>query len=150
MKFPRPEPSTVALFERLIPVDPQVERRTLFGQPTAFAGGRMFLGVFGAALFVRTEPSRRESAPADRGVLPFEPMPGRAMSEYVVLPEAIRGDEAHAAQWVARALAAALRAGPRAPKRPPRSIARTGASAPAARRSSERSPREARPGRRTP
>lgn len=81
----------------------------MFGNPAAFSDGYMFFGVFGDDLFVRVAPEAMERALAVPGVRPFEPMPGRAMSGYVVLPSGILQDARETARWIEAALAACRR-----------------------------------------
>jgi TfoX/Sxy family transcriptional regulator of competence genes len=46
----------------------------------------------------------RADAQATVGALPFEPMPGRAMKEYVVMPEAVWNDPDALEQWLLRSI----------------------------------------------
>lgn len=119
-KLPRADPAAVARFERLCPEDPSVVRRKMFGQAAAFAQGQMFLGVFGAEVFVRLAEPDRPAALALPGARPFAPMAGRPMREYVVLPPAILDDPARGAEWVRRALDYARSLGPKRPPQPRR------------------------------
>jgi TfoX/Sxy family transcriptional regulator of competence genes len=67
--------------------------RPMFGCPAWFADDRMFAGVYGDDLFVRTSPADREDLLARYpGSRAFEPMPGRRMKDYLVLPEEARAD----------------------------------------------------------
>src|SRR5437764_1276343 len=59
-------------------------------------------GLFGDGLFVRLPPEARAELLACEGAGPFEPMPGRRMGEYVVLPAAWRGEPEAARGWVLR------------------------------------------------
>jgi hypothetical protein len=50
----------------------------------------MFVGVHGDKLFLRmSDEDMEEPFKAYDGVKPFEPMPGRAMKGYVVLPKSL-------------------------------------------------------------
>jgi TfoX/Sxy family transcriptional regulator of competence genes len=67
----------------------------MFGGPAYFVNGNMFAGVLGEQLMVRLDADdRAELLDADPGAVPFEPMPGRPMREYVTLPESIWGGRA--------------------------------------------------------
>ena len=90
-------PELVARFEELLPVVADADRKLVFGSPTCLVGGNMFFGVHSTGLFVKLPPSAAEELLASGGV-PFEPMPGRAMGGFYVLPESISGQE----QWVRR------------------------------------------------
>jgi TfoX/Sxy family transcriptional regulator of competence genes len=104
MSFEKPPPSLVSLFEARI-AGTSAERRSMFGQPCAFAGGNMCAGLFGGSLFVRLGEADRAALLALRGAKPFEPMPGRTMREYVVVPRAMHADAAALDRWIAKAVA---------------------------------------------
>jgi len=114
MKFPTADPTAVARFERLVPRASGVEVRPMFGHPAAFVTGRLFLGVFGDSVFVRLSEQDRPAGLRLRGARPFEPMPGRPMREYVVLPPDVAEDRAIAGPWVDRALRYVRGLGPKA------------------------------------
>ena len=104
MRFePSPEALT-SLFERVVPTDPDVRRRKMFGWPAAFVGGNMFASLHREAFVLRLPREEMEEVHA-LGGRAFEPMPGRPMKGYVVVPDAILADEAAIAAWVGRALA---------------------------------------------
>jgi TfoX/Sxy family transcriptional regulator of competence genes len=94
----------VDLFEAALPDDPRVERRPMFGYPAAFTGGNLFASLFEERLVVRLDDEHRESLRALPGAKPFEPMPGRPMKEYTLVPPAMHGRPVDLAKWVARAL----------------------------------------------
>jgi TfoX/Sxy family transcriptional regulator of competence genes len=104
-KIPSAHPSTVATFERLVPTRPNVAVKKVFGQPAAFVNGNMFMGVFGSQVFIRLSEEEGRSALERPGIRAFEPMAGRPMRGYVVLPEAILRSPSAAQDWVARSLA---------------------------------------------
>jgi TfoX/Sxy family transcriptional regulator of competence genes len=63
----------------------------------------MFMGLYGPDVFVRLPDDDREELSALGGT-PFEPMAGRPMKEYVVLPEAWRGEPDRVREWAGRSL----------------------------------------------
>ena len=67
------------------------EMRLTFGCPSYFtAGANLFCGVFENNLFLRlSEPDREEFLQAFPGAATFEPVKGKPMREYVVLPEEV-------------------------------------------------------------
>jgi TfoX/Sxy family transcriptional regulator of competence genes len=97
-------PRLVALFERAVPRAPDVERRQMFGYPAAFANGNLFAGLHQEDFILRLGAADRERAVAEFGVRAFEPMPGRRMREYVVLPASLLGRPRALGAWLARAL----------------------------------------------
>ncbi|MCI4320548.1 MAG: TfoX/Sxy family protein [Thermoplasmata archaeon] len=103
MKMPKAGGDAVAAFRVLLKEVPEAVERPVFGQPAAFVRGNMFLGVFGTSVFVRLSEADRALAHKELGARPLEPMPGRPMREYVVLPEKVLVDLPLAASWTARA-----------------------------------------------
>jgi len=131
MRFEKPSPRMVALFDGLIEGRPLL-RRPMFGMPCAFAGGQMCVGLFGDWLFVRLPEPYREALAAEGG-RPFEPFPGRVMREYMVFPEALLGDRRALGAWLDRSQAYAASLPPRATRRKaaPRAAPRKAAAKPA-------------------
>ena len=76
----------------------------MLGQPAAFVGGHLTTGLFGGQRTVRLPESQRPQLLGDGG-RPFEPMPGRPMKEYVVLPDTLVDDPGTRAAWIDRAVA---------------------------------------------
>jgi TfoX/Sxy family transcriptional regulator of competence genes len=97
MRFEKPPPQLVAIFDRAL-ARSGGDRRQMFGYPCGFENDQMYCGVFGSTLFVRLDEPTREDF-LKRGAKPFEPLPGRRMKEYVVLPAAVVEDEAVLVGW---------------------------------------------------
>jgi TfoX/Sxy family transcriptional regulator of competence genes len=103
MPMPKPSDQAKAAFQRIVPPDPAVTTRPMFGNLAAFVNGNMFCGLFGEDLFVRL--SEDDNAKLRRqGGKPFEPMPGRAMSGYVIVPAGWKLKPASAQPWIETAL----------------------------------------------
>ncbi len=103
-RMPRPTEEAKAAFQALLPNDPRVTIRPMFGNVAAFANGNMFAGLFGKDLFVRLPAEQRARVIGDGGA-EFEPMPGRPMKDYVTLPSSWRREGKSARSWVSRSLA---------------------------------------------
>ena len=85
MKMPKPSEQAKAAFTKLVPADPAITLKPMFGNLAAFVNGNMFAGLFGEDLFARLPDA--EAQPIMRsGGRPFEPMAGHAMSGYVMVP----------------------------------------------------------------
>jgi TfoX/Sxy family transcriptional regulator of competence genes len=64
------------------------EKRLMFGYPAYFINSNMFVGLFQDQLFVRLSEQHVEELRAAHHVLSnLEPMPGRPMKDYYVLPK---------------------------------------------------------------
>lgn len=113
--IPKADPEAKAFFESVVPDHPAVTVRPMFGNVSAFVNGNMFMGVFGSDLFLRLPEVDREAI-TEEGGGPFEPMPGRPMRDYVMLPAAWRDDPDRLRDWVARSLDHAEELPPKEPK----------------------------------
>jgi TfoX/Sxy family transcriptional regulator of competence genes len=89
----------------------------MFGHPCAFLNGHMFTGLFGDDWFVRLGLEDRATLLDLPGAAPFEPMPGRPMSGYAVVPRDLTGDPEAARPWVERAATFAASLPPKAAKK---------------------------------
>ena len=76
----------------------------MFGYPAAFVGGNMATGLFADTWVVRLPDDQIEAAKA-AGAGGFEPMPGKAMKSFVVIPAGDVADDAALRAWVERGLA---------------------------------------------
>jgi len=106
----------VELFDVSVPDRPGVTRRKMFGYPAAFVNGNMFAGLFEDNCIARLPPQVRAELDAEHGVRDFEPIPGRPMRAYAVLPEAVLEDEADLARLLALACSHAAMLPPKVPK----------------------------------
>src|SRR5437870_12150661 len=76
----------------------------MFGNISAFVNGNMFARLFGNDLFARLPEESRKELLEKEGALLLEPMKGRPMKEYVVIPKAWRKQHETARTWVIRSL----------------------------------------------
>ena len=104
--FDKSPPQLVERFGAVLDRYPEAERRKMFGYPAAFVGGNMATGLFRDTWVVRLSADEIEPAMAG-GATAFEPMPGKPMKAFVVIPAADVADDAAIADWVERGLALA-------------------------------------------
>jgi TfoX/Sxy family transcriptional regulator of competence genes len=102
--LPKPTEEAKAAFAELVPAEPAVTLKPMFGNLSAFVNGNMFAGLFGEDLFVRL-PEPEIAAVKEQGGRDFEPMAGHAMRGYVVVPSTWRTRPAPALILVKRSLA---------------------------------------------
>jgi TfoX/Sxy family transcriptional regulator of competence genes len=102
--MPKPSEHAKAAFSKLVPDEPTVTMRPMFGNLAAFVNGNMFSGLFGEDLFVRL-PDDQTAPIRKQGGRDFEPMPGRAMKGYVMVPANWSTKPAATKGWIAAALA---------------------------------------------
>jgi len=103
-KMPRASKQSEALLRSLMPESKDVTLRPMFGNLSAFVSGNMFMGVFGDDFLVRLPESDRAELLKVEGSAIFEPMKGRQMKEYVVVPRSWTRDPAKIRPWVTRSL----------------------------------------------
>ena len=103
MKMPKPSEKAKAAFTSLVPGDPSITLKPMFGNLAAFVNGNMATGLFGEDLFVRLPDDEAAHVKRDGG-RPFEPVPGHAMSGYVMVPATWQKNPDSVRAWVNRAL----------------------------------------------
>jgi len=114
----KPNERLVRLLDEIVATlefDAPVEYRPMFGCPAYFTGGNLFAGVWQQTMMLRLSEDERAEVTAAGG-RPFEPMPGRAMKEYVALPPDMMADRDVARLWVRKAAAYAASLPPKEKK----------------------------------
>lgn len=96
MLMPKPTDADKERFRALVPEDPRVEIRPMFGQLAAFVNGNMFFGLYGSTLGVKVAPDQLALIRAAGGG-PFGPAE-RSMNGYTALPSNDRE------KWIGAAL----------------------------------------------
>ena len=91
--------------------------RKMFGYPAYFVNGNMFAGIFGDKLFIRLpEFDIKKLTEMNLGVKPFEPVPGRLMKGYVVIPQSFYSNEKLFDEWLNKSFKYASSLPPKKPK----------------------------------
>ena len=114
----KPNEKLVKLLDEIVATlefDGPVDYRPMFGCPAYFTGGNLFAGVWQETMMLRLSEDERAEVTAAGG-RPFEPMPGRAMKEYVALPPGMMADRDVASLWVRKAAAYAASLPPKEKK----------------------------------
>lgn len=118
--FRKSPPELVDRFAELAELTPAATRKQMFGYPTCVLGGNMFMGLHDTRMFLRLSEPDRELFTSDHGGEVFEPMPGRPMREYVVVPAAMLAEDS-IVDWVRRSYEYAQQLPPKKPKAPKKS-----------------------------
>ena len=102
MKWRKPSEELTKLFEEVTPGPPATPRK-MFGFPAAFVNGNMFMGLHQEDMLLRLPEDSRPELLKTSGARIFEPMPGRPMREYVVVPPTLLKDRSKLSSWVSKA-----------------------------------------------
>jgi hypothetical protein len=94
----------VLLFNDITKSLPGAEQRKMFGYPCCFRNGHLLAGLFQDKMFVRLSVGDLAEFLALDGTGLFEPMPGRPMREYAVLPARLHQARAELLSWLERSL----------------------------------------------
>ncbi|MGH2684665.1 MAG: TfoX/Sxy family protein [Actinomycetota bacterium] len=114
MQIPKPSDADRQRFHALVPDDPTVETKPMFGNLGAFVHGNMFMGLFGSDIGVKLDEPDRSKLEALPGAGPFGPRE-RPMGGYVTLPADWTARKAKS--WVAKAQATAAALPPKQAKK---------------------------------
>ena len=106
----------ISRFDRALPPDPRIERRSMFGYPAAFVNGNLFAGLHQENVVLRLDADDRQRVKTEHGAGQLEPMPGRTMREYILVPAPIVADEQRLGEWLALGLAFVATLPPKAKK----------------------------------
>ncbi len=102
--FERNPEALSARFAEVMAAYPDAPVRKTFGSPCAYVNGNMAVGLHGSEWFVRLPASAADELMALEGASPFSPMPGRAMTGYIVLPGQVLDDDSALSGWIERSL----------------------------------------------
>lgn len=115
--FAKSPPELVAHFAAALARFPSAQLRKTFGYPCAYVNGNMATGLHGTGWFVRVAEDATAELLGIDGAAPFEPMPGRPMRGYTLLPASVLADGAALDRWIARALEHVATLPPKASRR---------------------------------
>ncbi len=138
----------VELFHELLPRDPRAERRKMFGYPCSFVNGNLWAGLHQDDLLLRLDEASRKELLMNPEAHTFEPMSGRPMREYVVVPPSMHEDVDELQRWIDRAFAFGLALPAKTPKLATRG--RAAAAGSATKKPSAKKPAASKPAARKP
>lgn len=104
MSMPRPDEEMKQFFAAVMPSDPHIHIRPMFGNLAGFMNGNMFVGLYGQQIFIRLPEDERTRLVEQEGASLFSPMPGKPMKEYVTLPEQWRETPDTITAWIEQSL----------------------------------------------
>jgi len=115
MKWRKSPDALVQAFDHCLPVVAGVQRKAMFGYPCASMNGHLFCGLHQEGIIVHLPDARRDALVAEGAKL-FEPLPGQAMKEFVVVPTEMVEDRERLRALLEEALAYASSLAPEAKK----------------------------------
>jgi len=104
MKIARPDAGAKAFFRSMLPKDPRVTSKLVFGNDAAFVNGNMFFGIYGDDVFVRLPDDDAKELLSAEGSGGFEPVAGRVMAGYYTVPRSWKSHPEQVSKWVNRSL----------------------------------------------
>jgi hypothetical protein len=105
MACAKPTAKMLATFERTLPTDARVERKTMFGCPLGFVHGNSFAWLHDNKIALHLPDEARERLTREFRAKAFEPLPGRVKQGWIVMPARIADNESMLAKWSAAAFA---------------------------------------------
>jgi TfoX/Sxy family transcriptional regulator of competence genes len=119
MEMPKASDEDKERFRFLVPDNPDVVVKPMFGNLGAFVNGNMFAGLFGPVVGVKLSDADKQELESTERTVPFGPAE-RPMTGYTGLPEVWNaegdGDDARARAWVEKAFAYVAELAPKAAK----------------------------------
>jgi len=102
-KLPPVPNDMIRLFEKAIESVPGAQVRKMFGYPAAFVNGHMIAGLYDDYMVVRLPKDDLDAFFKLANTRTFEPMPGRPMREYGVVPPSLLKSESELVAWLGKA-----------------------------------------------
>jgi TfoX/Sxy family transcriptional regulator of competence genes len=106
-KWKKSSPELVERFKGALPKDASVEPRSMFGYPAAFVRGNYFAGLFEESVVIRMPEPQRSALAVLAKAEGFNPMGGKPMTDWYVVPAKIASSGAGLAKFLKEALAQA-------------------------------------------
>ncbi len=95
--FGKSPEALVRTFENAMKDFPMAQQRKMFGFPAGFINGNMFAGLFNDKMILRLSSSDAAKLPDTKQ---FEPMPGRAMTGWFVVPPRVVKSATKLSVWM--------------------------------------------------
>ena len=92
MKFTKPPPELVERFNAALPEHPDLAPKKMFGYPASFVKGNFFTGLHNDNVVIRLPDEVKAKMGELEGAPRFDPMGGRPMKQWWVLPKSVTGD----------------------------------------------------------
>ena len=104
-KWKKSSAELTARFTALLPAHPAAEPRKMFGYAACFVNGHFFIGLHEENVVVRLPDGLDEKFAEVKGSAPFDPMGGRPMKGWFVVPKAVVTSDTKLGAFIERAFA---------------------------------------------
>jgi hypothetical protein len=94
----------VKLFADIAPRGPNIQHKMIFGYPGAFVNRYLFTALFRQSMIFRLSVNDQAAFLDQPGTAPFEPVPGRKMSGFVLMRDPFAAGEEEISNWMQCAL----------------------------------------------
>lgn len=102
----KPAPAElIEAFEASVAFMPCITQHRMFGYPAAFVNGYLFAGLFENSMVLKLPAESRSELLKLPGAARFEPVPGRTMGEFVLVPPSVVKNRAQLKPWLESAYA---------------------------------------------
>jgi TfoX/Sxy family transcriptional regulator of competence genes len=116
VEWTKSPPELAELFQSVVPDNSLIERRKMFGYPCAIVNGNMFAGLHQSNMVLRLSEEHLRQFLAIPGAGTFEPMPGRPMKGFAVVPQPMLKQGQGLEEWIDKAFEDALAMPAKTPK----------------------------------
>jgi TfoX/Sxy family transcriptional regulator of competence genes len=104
LKIPRADSRSESFFRSMVPKGANITTRPMFGNVAAFLNGNLFMGLYGNDFLLRLPEKDVVALIEGEGASRFEPMKGRPMKGYVLVPRSWRKETGTLQKWIARSM----------------------------------------------
>jgi len=104
MKWKKAPQQLIDTFNHIAPEGPGIEKRKMFGYPCRFVNRNLFMGLHQENMILRLSEQDRKAFLKLKQAHQFEPMPGRIMREYVLVPSWMLENTNQLNEWIKKSL----------------------------------------------
>lgn len=103
MPWEKPTLEMIKTFDKVLPNDSRIEKKKMFGCPVGFVNGNMFAGLHENKVVLRLAERDLELFRKEYRAKPFEPIRGRVMRDWIVVPSKVSDDKRLLSKWTSEA-----------------------------------------------
>lgn len=102
MAWKKSPPELIERLKSALPPHPDVQLKQMFGYPACFVKGNFFTGTFEDSLVIRLPDGLKDQFAELKDASGFNPMGGKGMKDWCVIPTDITSDERRLADFYAK------------------------------------------------